>query len=112
MKVEVEKHGTVAVLVPADSIVEESLPDMREVAAEISASGAGARCVLDMSNVAFVDSAGIEFLLDYAGSGNGAPIQPRIAALNETVREALQITETIRQFSIYESVESAVRSYL
>lgn len=111
MKVDIEKHGTVTVIAPTDSLIESALPDMRE-ALEETAGGAGTRRVIDMSNVAFVDSLGIEFLLDHAGNNAGGPIQPRLAALSDTVRESLHVTETLRSFVVFESVEAAVRSYL
>ncbi len=112
MKVDLETHGSVVVIVPRDAITEATLADVSAATEAARAQSGGGRMVLDMGNVAFLDSAAIEHLLSFAGTASRGPLVPRLAALNETVRETLSLTETLPRFSIYDSVESAVRSYL
>jgi anti-anti-sigma factor len=110
MKVDLEKQGTVAVLVPRDALTESTTPALRDVADSLQRQGGAPRIVVDLTNVPYVDSAGIEGLLSLAG-GAATPLQARFASLSETVREALQLTGVIKRLVVYESVEAAVRSY-
>ncbi len=110
MRVDVEKQGTVTVMVPRDALTEGTIPETR--IAFVDHGGTAVRMVIDMSHVTFLDSAGIEFLLERCGNLTLGPLRPRLAALTDTVRESLALTKSIRRFSIYDTVEAAVRSYL
>ena len=111
MKVEIQQHGSVRVVVPPDALTEALVEDVQTI---LSADGGqiGVRLVVDMSQVAYVDSAGIEFLLELAGQTAAGASRPRLAALNETVTEALNLTETRTRFQVFDSVEDAVKSYV
>lgn len=111
MKVDVERQGSVTVIVPRDALTEASTEAVERTVSEEARSG-GVRLVLDLTHVPFVDSAGIECLLKLARSGSSSALRPRVASLSETVREALYLTGTLKQLSVFDSVESAVRSYL
>ena len=141
MKVDVQRHGTVTVIVPQDALTESTLPALQECLAGDGVLSA-VRMVLDLSQAPYLDSAGIEFLLSFCGNpplqtearrnevregpraaaDAGRPVavrapgmgglRPRLAALTETVREALDVTDTLRRFSIFDSVHAAVRSYV
>lgn len=110
MKVDLEKHGSVTVVIPHDAITDATLGAMTEAMDQAVRQGSAGRMVLDLAQVPFVDSAGIEFLLKFAGSGAG--MQPRVACIGDIVREALELTSVHRRFSVFDSVEAAVRSYL
>ena len=112
MKVAVERHGTVTVVTPHDALSEATLGDLQDALNQVAESGGQARTVLDLNQVAFVDSTAIEFLLDIGGAEGQRGFQPRVAALNETVRDALYLTEVLPRLAVYDSVEAAVRSYL
>ncbi|MCH8806450.1 MAG: STAS domain-containing protein [Planctomycetes bacterium] len=111
MRIDVQQHGSVRVVVPPDALTESLV---QEVQAVLSADGGqiGVRLVVDMSQVAYVDSAGIAFLLELAGQTAAGASRPRLAALNETVTEALYLTETRARFQVFDSVEDAVHSYV
>lgn len=111
MKVDVEKHGTVNVVVPRDALTEAAVGDVQQVL-ESEVRQTRVRLVLDLTHVPFVDSAGIEFLLTVAGNASAGAMRPRLAGVNETVREALFLTGTLPRFYLFDSVEAAVRSYL
>ena len=142
MKVDLQRHGTVTVVVPQDALTEATVPDL-QAALEREGLQNAVRLVLDLGPVAYVDSAGIEFLLAFCGSppppsarrdtttkgttaaaSDAAPrparareasaggLRPRLAGLNDTVREALYLTDTVKRFSIFDSVPAAVRSYV
>jgi anti-anti-sigma factor len=111
MKVDTQQHGSVTVLVPRGAITEPELEHMERALGPEQAR-AGSRLVIDMSHVPYVDSAGIEFLLKFAGSAPSAGLRPRLASLSDTVREALDLTGTLKKFYRFDAVESAVRSYM
>ena len=112
MKVEIERHGTVTVIAPHDALSETTLADLKDALNQVAESGGLGRAVFDLTHVAFVDSAGIEYLLDIGSVERQRGYQPRIAAVNETVRDALHLTDVLPRLAVYDSVEAAVRSYL
>lgn len=109
MKVDVEKQGSVTVFVPRDSLTESSVTYLQDAVGVATRNGGTPRTVYDLGHVSYVDSSGIECLLKLAGPGG--PTQPRLAAMNETVREALLLTGVWKRLSVFDSVEAAVRSY-
>jgi len=67
--------------------------------------------VLDMQNVDFIDSAGLEHLLwarDYCDENH---CQLRLASLKENCRKILELTRLQRQFDCYEETAEAVKSF-
>jgi anti-anti-sigma factor len=111
MKVDVEIRGSVTVVIPNGALVDTEIDDVRR-ALTSGQQEAAPRVVMDMTEVAYVDGAAIEFLLEFAASAPSRNMQPRIAGLTETVREALDLTDTLSRFYRFDSVESAVRSYM
>lgn len=111
MKVDLEKHGSVCVVVPRDALSAQTLPEVQKVLDDELSAG-GKRLVVDLTHVSYVDSGGIELLLRVAGDRGASAVRPRLACLSPMVREALYLTDTIKRFIVFESVESAVRSYL
>jgi hypothetical protein len=126
MKIDVQRHGTVTVVVPQDAITETTAAELRS-ALEREGLQSTVRVVLDLSQVAYVDSAGIEFLLEFCGTPGlqraptaagdrrppiGATLRPRMAGLTDTVREALYLTDTLNRFTVFDTVPAAVRSYV
>lgn len=110
MKVDVHQHGSVCVLVPRGAITETEIEDLQRTLTPESKKS-GARMVLDMSHVPYLDSAGIEYLLKVAAAP-GAGLRPRVAGLTDTVRETLDLTDTLKRLYRFDTVESAVRSYM
>ena len=67
--------------------------------------------VLDMSDVGFIDSEGLERLLwakDYCGENN---CQLRLAGLDETLAKILEITRLESEFERYAELSEAVKSF-
>ena len=80
--------------------------------AEEAAEASMNRIVVDASGVAFVDSRGLEVLLElsevFAESGHSL----KLACVNETLREVFDLTDTGGSFEHFEDVNGAVRSFL
>ena len=67
--------------------------------------------VLDMSDVGFIDSEGLEQLLwvrDYCNENN---CQLRLAGLDETLAKILELTRLENEFDCYAELSEAVKSF-
>lgn len=109
MKVDSEPFGLVTVVTPHGPLTREELAEF-VTAAEDAAAAKDGRVVLDMHDVPYLDSGGIEALLALAG-GDGAAVRPRLARVDETCREALNLTKALGRIEVFDTVESAVRSF-
>lgn len=109
MKIHTQMHGTVAVVAPHGPLVAEDLDDLRAAISD-SAARQGGRVVIDMANVPYLDSAGIELLLETCSLSQTGR-RPPLAALTETCREALELTDVLPRLGTYDTVENALRSF-
>ncbi len=111
MKITEQSQGAVTVLKPDGPLAD---PDVKAFAAALSnAMGANlGRCVVDLSAVPFVDSKGLEALLDATEEMARGGRALKLCAVNKTVRQVLEITALVSQFEHFEDVNSAVRSFL
>ena len=67
--------------------------------------------VVDMSNVGFIDSSGLEQLLwarDYCSENN---CQLRLAGIEENCGKILEVTRLENEFDRYENLSEAVKSF-
>ncbi len=109
MKIDNQSHGNVCVIVPHGPLVLEEIPDVRRTLETASAARPG-RVVLDCQDMPYVDSAGIELLLEFCGDERTAGARPKLARLSETCREALELTDVLMRIESFDTVENAVRS--
>lgn len=70
------------------------------------------RFVVDASRMTFVDSNGLEALLDLSEQLEQTGQALRLCGVSETLREVLEITGLSGSFEFYADVNSAVRSFL
>ena len=111
MHVEQSIHGAVTVLRPAGPLTREGAGEFRSEAEPTIRRSLG-RCVIDASSVSYLDSEGIEALLDLAEGLARSGRELKLCGLSATVKEALQLTGVIGRFGLFEDVPSAVRSFL
>ena len=109
MKVDVQSSGAVAVLTPHGPLTTDEVPDFARVMRD-SIEARDGRVVVDFQNVPFLDSAGIEALLEVAAVAPGL-VSPRFAQLGDTCREALDLTDVLAQLDVFDTVEHAIRSF-
>ena len=69
------------------------------------------RVVLDASSVPFADSRGLEVLADATEKQIRNGMALKLAGANETLREALELTELAALFEYYDDVDAAVESF-
>ena len=66
--------------------------------------------VLDMNNVVFIDSKGLEYLLRLRDYCNESSCALKLAGLNENCSKILEITRLEKEFDRYGELEEAVKS--
>ncbi|MDH3584218.1 MAG: STAS domain-containing protein [Phycisphaerae bacterium] len=110
-KIAQEQHGGVTVLRPNGPLVGEDVGEFVDRLESVRSSSLG-RMVVDFTTVPFVDSAGLEALVDTSElmADSGQPF--RLSGVNATIREVLELTELSSMFEHYENVNAAVRSFL
>ncbi len=111
MKIEQARQGSVEVITIVDTITDEEAEELRAVVESAICDNAG-RVVLNVARTPYVDSQGLEALLACAESSRRAGQRIKLAAVTDTLREILDITELSGQFEFHADCEQAVRSYL
>ncbi len=112
MRIEHHKHGAVTVLRPRGPVTTaEDAARLRAEGFETLGRTLG-RFVVDVSDMPFVDSAGLEALVDLTRELNASGRSLCLCGAGETLREVLAVTEVASMFSMHEDVQGAVRSFL
>jgi Anti-anti-sigma regulatory factor (antagonist of anti-sigma factor) len=111
LEIEQSRHGAVTVLRPKGPVAEVDAEHFRREAAEAIGESLG-RCVVDAQEIAFVDSVGLEALLDVTERLATAGQSLKLCGATETLREILDVTGLSGEFEHYEDVPTAVRSFL
>lgn len=111
MKIDRLKIGSVGVIAPHGAITQAEADELT-AAIETARQPSAGRVVLDMSDVPFADSRGLETLLDFADRQRSAGQAAKMAGLGETCREIFDLTDLLGKFEMFDSVDCAVRSFL
>ncbi|MHC5022375.1 MAG: STAS domain-containing protein [Planctomycetota bacterium] len=111
MEIQERTRGAVTVVGPRGPLILDDADRFRLRVLEVMTRTLG-RLVVDVAGVAFVDSRGLEALVDAAGELATGGRQLKLCGLNDTVREVLELTELASRFDIYEDEGTAVRSFL
>ena len=111
MEVQEYRQGAVTVLRPTGALVQEDADAFLRNIEGVIAKTLG-RFVIDISAVPYVDSAGLEVLLDINDRLRSGGQALKLCAVNETIREVLELTDIRTEFEHFDDVNSAVRSFL
>lgn len=111
MEIVEQRQGAVTVIKPQGPLCQADADQFRKRAGELIARSFG-RFVLDASAVAYVDSKGLEALLEVTEMLGQSGQALKMCAANETLREVLDLTDLASIFEPYEDVTAAVRSFL
>src|SRR3569623_664932 len=111
MKITEQRQGAVLVIKPEGALVDKAAAAFRQRLMQALTASLG-RVVGDMSAVPFVDSHGLESLLDVTEAMAKSGQVLRLCAANKTVREVLDLTDMTAQFDHFEDATTAVRSFL
>lgn len=110
MNITAESYGHAVVLNLKGELIEDALSALRrEIQHQLSGKDV-VDLVLNFENVPFVDSMGLEFLLDLQERLAEKFGQIRIAAPDENVRKIIEITRLASEFELYDDITDAVRA--
>jgi anti-sigma B factor antagonist len=111
MEIGEQTKGAVTVLRPRGPLCDADAENFKRRASEASVSAMG-RVVIDASAIPYIDSRGLEVLVDLSEQLGESGQTLRLCAANETLREVLDLTDLSAMFEHYEDVNAAVRSFL
>lgn len=109
MKIQTHSSSNVAVITAHGPLVTEEALDFRH-AVETALAGGGKRVVVDMADVPYLDSQGIELLLEICDASLSPHKRPKLAAFSETCLEALELTNVLPRLEVFDTVDNALRS--
>jgi anti-anti-sigma factor len=111
MKVEQQRIGTVDVLTPVGTLIEQDAERfLKTLMARVRATNP--RVVLDMHEVPYMDSAALEGLLTAAEELSESASALKLAGVTATCREILELTGLSARVRFFEDVQGAVKSFL
>ncbi len=112
MRIEESQHGAVSVIRPSGALASKGdAAQLDEHAAQAVKVSLG-RVVLDATDISYIDSNGLEALVDISDRLSSSGKSFRICCVGDTLREVLAVTELSSKFQQYENVQAAVRSFL
>ncbi len=110
MKIKTQDYNEVAVVEMQGELNIDSIEPFKNTISNIIATHK-AGIVLDMSNVGFIDSAGLEQLLYIRDDCNDNNCQLRLAGLDETLMKILEVTRLENEFECHAELAEAVKSF-
>lgn len=112
MRIETNRHGAVTVIQPAGPVItEEDAMHLRTQSFEVLGNTLG-RFIMDVSEMTFVDSFGLEALVDITDELRAGGQSLKLCGISDTLREIMAITDITAKFQQFEDVQTAVRSFL
>ena len=108
MKVNAYHHGRGTVVVPRDAVVEGDCDELRQAVGEALANGSS-QIVVDMEEVPFVDSTGLELLCELQATCTNGGACLKLASLGEVCCEIFRITDLAGRFERFGTVEEAAK---
>lgn len=111
MKIVESKQGAVTVVKPSGPLTQADATEFRTTAMKTLESNLG-RMLIDMSAIPFVDSMGLEALMDLTEEMTKSGQMLKLCASNKTLREVLTLTGLSTMFEHFDDVNTAIRSFL
>ena len=111
MKVEHIQHGTVLVLVPDTALIEDETEQFAARVRECFQAG-NVKIVLQLNNVPFIDSVGLETLLVLYGEAMAFGGELKLSAPTDIGRDILRATRLDNVLELHGSTPDARRSFV
>src|SRR2546423_5514668 len=111
MQIGMQRQGAVTIVRPEGPLLEPDAQQVKTALLETAGASLG-RVVLDMEAIPFVDSRGLEVLVEVTEEMSEGGQALKLCAANKTVREVLELTALAPMFEHFEDVGSAARSFL
>ena len=110
MKIKIQDHNDVTIVELMGDLDTESTEQLKNTISDlISKNRAG--IILEMTNIAFIDSDGLEKLLWARDYCNENTCQLRLAGLDENCSKIMNVTRLDREFDRYIELNDAVKSF-
>ncbi|MBV8779785.1 MAG: STAS domain-containing protein [Phycisphaerae bacterium] len=103
--------GAVTVFKPVGALISDAAAHFRGRAMEVAAANLG-RIVLDGAGIPYVDSRGIEALIEVTEELGLSGRSLKLCAINPLIREVLELTGWADAFEYFSDVNTGVRSFL
>ena len=110
MEIQEQRQGAVTVLKPLGALCQDDAECFKKRMLEVLGKTLG-RFVVDASAVAFVDSRGLEALVEVTEVLAQSGLALKLCGANDTLREVFDMTELSSMFESFEDTNSAVRSF-
>ncbi len=111
MEIQQHNHGAVTVLKPIGPLCEEDADEVKKQTIEASSRNLG-RVVVDASAIPYVDSRGLEVLVEVAEALAQGGQALKLCGANEVLREVAELTDVAPLLEQVPDVNAAVRSFL
>ena len=111
MEIQSQRQGAITIIRPQGPLLVADAEQLKTSLLETAGSSLG-RVVLDLEAIPFVDSRGLEVLVEVTEEMSEGGQALKLCAANKTVREVLELTELAGLFEHFEDVGSAARSFL
>ena len=111
MKLVEQQHGAVKILQPDGPLAGEEAEKFLARSLEASKENLG-RVVLDASGIPYIDSRGLECLVELADKLGNTGQTLKLCAVSKTLRQVLELTGLSSRFDHFEDANLAVRSFL
>lgn len=111
MRLRVFKQGAIVVLAPEEPIMGEAVAEFSDKVDEVLAEGEN-KIIVDIGTVPFIDSAGLEMLLDALSKARQAGGKVKVANPNAICADILRVTRLSNFLEVYEETDEARRSFL
>ncbi len=110
MQIKEQTQGAVMVLEPDGALTVDDAEQFKGRLTEALAESSG-RVVVDLSSVPFVDSRGLEVLVEANDALADGGRSLKLCGINETIREVLDLTGLANRFDHFDDTNSALRSF-
>src|SRR3954471_3040225 len=111
MEVQEQRQGAVTILKPMGALIDPDAKLFKEQAADTATKSMG-RILVDASAIPFVDSNGLEVLVDLTEQLSQSGRALKLCGANDTLREIIELTGWSHAFEHFPDVNTGVRSFL
>ena len=111
MEIKTEQRCAVTLVRPDGPLTSAEAETLKSMMLGLIEENLG-RVVLDATDIAYVDSQGLEALVEVTQELAPGGKTLKLCAVNETLQQVLDLTDLASQFEQFEDANSAIRSFL
>lgn len=111
MEIQEQRQGAVTILKPMGALIDPESRLFKDQALETATKNLG-RIMVDASAIPFVDSSGVEALVDLTEQLAQSGRALKLCGATDTIKEVLELTGWAHAFEFFTDVNTGVRSFL